>query len=166
MNTYVFISLLVPEDTRFHTNTFYFFSFFVQMSKVLSKKTCRLFSARNYLDKCCFSHKSVGKLYSCATKSLNKYVNEWAVNMQNSKLLAKPSDTDMTATEAKYHKNYLRNMYNKFKDKQKNAAVEKELLSTIECIYTQFSNLCVHKTLWFVNQPVFTIAYPDDLKLS
>ena len=48
------------------------------------------------------------------------------------------------AAETKYHKNRLTNMYNKFKVKQKNAAVENELLSTIESIYTQFSNLRVH----------------------
>ena len=57
-------------------------------------------------------------------------------------------------------------MYNKFKVKQKNAAVEKELLSTTEGIYTQFSKLCVHNMLWTVNQPVFTIVYLDDLKLN
>ena len=50
--------------------------------------------------------------------------------------------------------------------KQKNAAVQKELLSTIEGIYTQFSKLCVHNMLWTVNQPVFTIVYLDDLKLN
>ena len=72
----------------------------------------------------------------------------------------------MTATEAKYHKNCLTNMYNKFKVKQKNAAVEKELLSTIEGIYTQFSKLCVHNMLWTVNQPIFTIVYLDDLELN
>ena len=48
----------------------------------------------------------------------------------------------------------------------KNAAVEKELLSTIEGIYKQFSNLSVHKMLRTGNQPFFTIAYPDDLKLG
>ena len=74
---------------------------------------------------------------------------------------------DMTATEAKYHKNFLKNMYNKFRVKRKkNAAVEKELLSTIEDIYTQLSILYVHKMLWIENQPVFTIAYTGDLKLS
>ena len=67
--------------------------------------------------------------------------------MQDSKSLIKLSEEDMTATEVKYHKNCLTNMRNKFKVKQKNAAVEKELLSTIEGIYTQFSNLCVHKML-------------------
>ena len=73
--------------------------------------------------------------------------NKWVVYMQDSKLLARLSEGDMTATEAKYHKNFLTNMYNKIKVEQKNAAVEKELLSTIESIYTQFSNLCVHKML-------------------
>ena len=34
----------------------------------------------------------------------------------------------MTATEAKYHKNYLTNMCNKYKVKQKNEAVEKETI--------------------------------------
>ena len=85
--------------------------------------------------------------------------------MQDRKLLVKLSEGDMTAVEAKYHKNCLKNMYNKFKNKKKIAAVEKELLSTIEGIYTQFSNLCVQKKLRNANQPVFTIAYQNDLKL-
>ena len=34
----------------------------------------------------------------------------------------------MTATEAKHHKNYLTNMCNKYKVKQKNEAVEKETI--------------------------------------
>ena len=57
-------------------------------------------------------------------------------------------------------------MYNKFKDKHKNAAVEEELLSTGEDIYTQFSNLRVLKVLCIANQSVFTVAYSDDLKLG
>ena len=58
-------------------------------------------------------------------------------------------------------------MYNKFRIKRKkNAAVQKELLSAIEDIYTQLSSLYVRKMLWIENQPVFTIAYTDDLKLS
>ena len=73
----------------------------------------------------------------------------------------------MTATEAKYHKNCLKNLYNKFRIKRKkNSAVEKDLLSAIEDIYTQLSSLYVRKMLWIENQPVFTIAYTDDLKLS
>ena len=67
-------------------------------------------------------------------------------NMQDSKLLAKLSEGNMTAIKAKYPKNCLTNIYNKFKVKQKSAVFEKELLSTIEGIYTQFSN-CVHKML-------------------
>ena len=57
-------------------------------------------------------------------------------------------------------------MYNKFKDKHKTAAVEEELLSTGEDIYTQFSNLRVLKVLCIANQSVFTVAYSDDLKLG
>ena len=34
---------------------------------------------------------------------------------------------------------------------KKNAAVKKELLSTIEGIYTQFWNLRVHKMPWIAN---------------
>ena len=41
---------------------------------------------------------------------------------------AKLSEGNMTATEAKYHKNYLTNMCNKYKVKQKNEAVEKETI--------------------------------------
>ena len=37
--------------------------------------------------------------------------------MQDSKLLAKISEGDITATESKYHKNHLTNMHNKLKVK-------------------------------------------------
>ena len=57
-------------------------------------------------------------------------------------------------------------MYNKFKVKHKKSAVEEELLSTGEDIYTQFSNLRVLKVLCIANQSVFTVAYSDDLKLG
>ena len=39
--------------------------------------------------------------------------------MQDRKLLVKLSEGDMTAVEGKYHKNCLKNMYNKFKNKKK-----------------------------------------------
>ena len=90
------------------------------------------------MDNCFFCNKSDGKLYSCTAKLRKKHVNEWAVYMQDSKLLAKLSEGDMTTTGAKYQKNCLTNMYNKFKAKQKNAAVEKELLSTIKGILHNF----------------------------
>ena len=57
-------------------------------------------------------------------------------------------------------------MYNKFKVKHKNTAVEEELWSTIKGIYAKISNLCVHKMLWIANQHVFMIAYSDDLKVG
>ena len=57
-------------------------------------------------------------------------------------------------------------MYNKFKVKHKNTAVEEELWSTIKGIYAKISNLCVHKMLWIANQQVFMIAYSDDLKVG
>ena len=57
-------------------------------------------------------------------------------------------------------------MYNKFKVKHKNVAVEEELLLTVEDIYPQFSNLRELKILCIANQSVFTVAYSDDLKLG
>ena len=69
------------------------------MSKDLSKKTRRSFSTTNYLDNCFLYDKSDEKLYSCATKLLNKHVNKWEVYMQDRKLLAKRNEGDMTATE-------------------------------------------------------------------
>ena len=56
--------------------------------------------------------------------------------MQDRKLMAKLSEWGCDSH--RNHKNCLTNMYNKFKVKHKKAAVEKELLSTIEGIYTQF----------------------------
>ena len=57
-------------------------------------------------------------------------------------------------------------MYNKFKVKHKNTAVEEELLLTIKGIYTKNSNLCIHKMFWIGNQHVFMIAYSGDLKVG
>ena len=80
--------------------------------------------------------KTVENAISCSTKFLNKHGNEWAVCMQDRKLMAKLSEWGCDSH--RNHKNCLTNMYNKFKVKHKKAAVEKELLSTIEGIYTQF----------------------------
>ena len=80
------------------TSIHFIFLFFVQVSKDSPKKTRRSFGATNYLDNC-FCDKNDRKLYSCATKLLNKHVNKWAVYMQDRKLLAKLNEGDMAATE-------------------------------------------------------------------
>ena len=81
---------------------------------VSPKKTRRSFSATNFLDNCFFCNSEEGILFKCATTSLSKHVNVWATYLKDSKLLAKLSEGDMHAIEAKYHKKCLTETYNKF----------------------------------------------------
>ena len=102
------------------------------------KKTRSSFNATNFVDKCFFCDSGDGILSKCATKSLNKHVNSWARFLKDSKLLAKLSEGDMPATEAKYHKKCLTDTFNKVKvEKRKNQCKERELLTYIEKLAMQ-----------------------------
>ena len=70
--------------------------------------------------------KTVENAISCSTKFLNKHVNEWAVYIQDRRLLAKLREWGYDSHRNR--KNCLTNMYKKFKVKNKNTAVEKELI--------------------------------------
>ena len=97
------------------------------------KKTRSSFSATNFVDKCFFCDSGDGSLSKCLTKSLSKHINLWARLLKDSKLLAKLSEGDMPATEAKYHKKCLTDTFNKFKiEERKNQFKERELLTFIE----------------------------------
>ena len=63
--------------------------------------------------------------------------------MQGGNLLAKLNEGDMTATEAKYHKNRLTNMYSKFKGKQKKCSgSEGTIINYRKYLYTIFKLMC------------------------
>ena len=72
----------------------------------------------NFVDYCFFCDDSNGTLLSCRSKNLDKHVSEWAEYLQDFKLLEKLSESDMTTTEAKYHKKCLTELYNRVKSKQ------------------------------------------------
>ena len=74
----------------------------------------------------------VGTLLSCWSQNLDKHISEWAEHLQDSKLLAKISENDMTATEAKYHNKCLTELNNRVNRKRKNEKSEKELLTIVE----------------------------------
>ena len=63
---------------------------------------------------------------------MDKHVTEWTEYLQKSKLLAKLSEGDMTATEAGYHKKRLTELYNRMKSKRNNGKSEKELFTNVE----------------------------------
>ena len=142
--THVFISLLLPEATWFHINTFYFFFFCVcvWVSKVLPKKTCQLFSATNYLDNCFFCDKSHGKLYSCTTKSLNKHVNEWAVYKQDSKLLGKLSEGIWQPQKPNTTKTALQICPTNSSQAKKCSSSEGTIINYRRYLYTIFKVMC------------------------
>ena len=98
------------------------------------KKTCRSFSATNFVDYCFFCDDGNGTLLSCRSKNLDKHVSEWAEYLRDSKLLAKLSEGDMIATEAKYHQKCLTKLYNRVKSKRNDEKSEKELFTIVEGI--------------------------------
>ena len=65
-------------------------------------------------------------------KNLDKHVSEWVENLRDSKLLANLSEGDMIATEAKYHKKCLTELYKRVKSKLNDEKSEKELFTIVE----------------------------------
>ncbi|KAG0715668.1 hypothetical protein GWK47_011424 [Chionoecetes opilio] len=66
---------------------------------------------------CFFCNKPAGTadLHEAATKELDKNVRRCATELGDTELLAKLSEGDMIAIEAKYHRNCLRALYNKIR---------------------------------------------------
>ena len=72
-------------------------------------------------------------MIECLSTSLNKHVNEWAKCLKDAILIAKLSEGDLPAIEAKYHKKCLTDTYNSFLRASKKMNLgERELLSSIE----------------------------------
>ena len=71
-------------------------------------------SANNFKEKCFFCDKveACGTLHSCQTLYLDMRVRKIAHELADTKLLAKLSEGDMVATEAKYHLKCLVLFYN------------------------------------------------------
>ena len=93
------------------------------------KKIRRSFSATNFVDYCFFCDVGNRTLLSCRSKNLDKPVSEWAEYLRDSKPLAKLSEGGMTATDAKYHKKSLTELYNRVKSKRNDEKSEKELFT-------------------------------------
>ena len=64
---------------------------------------------------CFFCDHEGGSLHRCQTLHLNNQVYKIAEALSGTKLLAKLSEGDMIATEAKYHLNCLTNLYNTYR---------------------------------------------------
>ena len=65
--------------------------------------------------------------------------------MQDKKLLIKFSEGNITAVEAKYYKNCLKNMYNKFISKKKCSSWERTIINYRRYLYTIFKFMCTEK---------------------
>ena len=70
--------------------------------------TWRILSIPNYYDNCLFCDQTddAVNLHRCKTLSLDKRVRKMAQGLVDTKLLAKLSEGDMSATEAKYLPDY------------------------------------------------------------
>ena len=84
------------------------------LGRTLSSR--RSVSAINFVDKCffCDEKDSDEILHECQTLCLDAFVRKIALEMQNSKLISKLSESDMVATEAKYHRQCLLKLYNNY----------------------------------------------------
>ena len=96
------------------------------------KKTRRSFTAKNFGQTCFFCDNDDNELISCRTSNLSKHVREWSEYLMDARLIAKLSEGDMMATEAKYHKKCLTNLYNHFKSKKNSVKGEKGQIHEIE----------------------------------
>ena len=76
----------------------------------------RSVSAINFVDKCFFCDKKDSDeiLHECQTLCLDAFVRKIALEMQNSKLISKLSESDMVATEAKYYRQCFLKLYNNY----------------------------------------------------
>ena len=74
--------------------------------------------AKNFIDKCffCDDIKDTDTLHDCQTLYLDMRIRKIAQDMSDSKLLSKLAEGDMVATEAKYHRSCLIDLYNKYRD--------------------------------------------------
>ena len=81
--------------------------------------TTRILSTPNYSDNYfffCDQTDDAVNLHQCQTLLLDKCVRKMAQELVDTKLLAKLSEGDMIATEAKYHCNCLSRLYNAYLD--------------------------------------------------
>ena len=72
-------------------------------------------------------------LHQCQILSLDKRVRKMAQELVDTKLLAKLSEGNMIASEAKYHRNCVRRLYNAYRDHNtRKSALENSALEVIE----------------------------------
>ena len=103
-----------------------------------SRTTRRSFEVKNFTQSCFFCGLNDDKkeLHECRTLEIHKRVKKFATELCDSKLLAKLSEGDMVAIEAKYHRNCLIKFYNRHRDQKRsssNEAAEVELVEGIFC---------------------------------
>ena len=109
-------------------------------SKVLSKRTTRKsLTLRNFQSTCFFCDQVDDKsnLHKCQTIATSTRVKRIAVELPDTKLIAKLSEGDMIATEAKYHGTCLAGLYNRYRDANKptNRSNDIDLLEGISFIF-------------------------------
>ena len=91
--------------------------------------TTRILSTPNYSDNYFFFCDQIDdavNLHQCQTLLLDKCVRKMAQELVDTKLLAKLSEGDMIATEAKYHCNCLSRLYNAYLDHNTKKSAENQ----------------------------------------
>ena len=97
--------------------------------------TRRILSTPNYSDNCFFCDQidDTVNLHQCQTLSLDKHVRKMAQELVDTKLLAKLSEGNMIASEAKYHCNCVTRLYNAYCDHNtRKSALENSAMEVIE----------------------------------
>ena len=80
----------------------------------------------------CEKNNAESNLHQCETLKVSKKVKEIAGDMGDAKLLAKFSEGDMVATEAKYHSKCLLDFYYRYEKSKKSETIEEASSNLIE----------------------------------
>ena len=100
-----------------------------------SRKTRSSFDAKNFQNICFLCNEStVEQLYLATSLEMDRKVREAAAELLDERLIAKLSESDLVATESKYHKTCQVEFYNKvrtFVSKASTAEQEKSIVEDI-----------------------------------
>ena len=105
--------------------------------EVITRTTRKGCNAKNFLVACffvCDKTDSVDNLNECRTLYLDMRVRKIAHDSNNSQLIAKLSEGDMVATEAKYYHTCLTKLYNEYRSINRNRSKEMNELELIKGI--------------------------------
>ena len=118
----------------------------VEGSTSVGRSTRRKIEIRTFSQTCffCEVNGDAENLHICQTLKLSEKVKSMAIELGDSKIVAKLSQGDMVATEAKYHKSCLNKLFNGYRSIKNSSehSGDEEFIEGISISYFSLSFLC------------------------